>query len=58
MSALASQGCERLEFFTATGLIWLKAFQDAVAQTEAELKQAVGLQVATVIAIGLEAYAA
>ena len=44
--------------FTATGLIWLKAFQDAVAQTEAELKQAVGEQVATVIAIGLEAYAA
>ena len=44
--------------FTATGLIWLKAFQDAVAQTEAELKQAVGSQVATVIAIGLEAYAA
>ena len=44
--------------FTATGLIWLKAFQDAVAQTEAELKQAVGPQVATVIAIGLEAYAA
>ena len=44
--------------FTATGLIWLKAFQDAVAQTEAELRQAVGSQVATVIAIGLEAYAA
>ena len=44
--------------FTATGLIWLKAFQDAVAQTEAELRQAVGLQVATVIAIGLEAYVA
>jgi len=44
--------------FTATGLIWLKAFQDAVAQTEEELRQAVGTQVATVIAIGLEAYAA
>ena len=44
--------------FTATGLIWLKAFQDAVAQTEAELQHAVGEQVATVIAIGLEAYAA
>ena len=44
--------------FTPTGLIWLKAFQDAVAQTEAELRQAVGSQVATVIAIGLEAYAA
>ena len=44
--------------FTATGLIWLKAFQDAVSQTEAELKHAVGDQVATVIGIGLEAYAA
>ncbi len=44
--------------FSATGLIWLKAFQEAVAQTEAELRIAVGAQVATVIAIGLEAYAA
>jgi DNA-binding MarR family transcriptional regulator len=44
--------------FTATGLIWLKAFETAVAQTEAELRQAVGPQVATVISIGLEAYAA
>ena len=44
--------------FTGTGLAWLKAFEDAVAQTELELKQAVGEQVATVIAIGLEAYAA
>ena len=44
--------------FTATGLIWLKAFEDAVREAEAELKQAVGNQVATVISIGLEAYAA
>ena len=44
--------------FTATGLIWLKAFELAVTQAEAELKQAVGDQVATVISIGLEAYAA
>lgn len=44
--------------FTATGLIWLKAFELAVTQAEAELKQAVGEQVATVISIGLEAYAA
>ena len=43
--------------FTALGLVWLKAFQDAVAQAEAELQQAVGEQVATVISIGLEAYA-
>ena len=44
--------------FTAIGLIWLKAFELAVTQAEAELKQAVGDQVATVISIGLEAYAA
>jgi len=48
----------RRVMFTTTGLIWLKAFQDAVTQTEDELRQAVGEQVATVIAIGLEAYAA
>jgi DNA-binding MarR family transcriptional regulator len=44
--------------FSATGLVWLKAFELAVAQAEGELKQAVGEQVATVISIGLEAYAA
>jgi DNA-binding MarR family transcriptional regulator len=44
--------------FTAVGLIWLKAFEQAVAQAEAELRQAVSVEVATVIAIGLEAYAA
>ena len=44
--------------FTATGLIWLKAFEGAVAQAEDELRVAIGEQVATVIAIGLEAYAA
>jgi DNA-binding MarR family transcriptional regulator len=44
--------------FTAVGLIWLKAFEQAVAQTEAELHQAVSPEVATVIAIGLEAYGA
>jgi hypothetical protein len=39
------------------GLIWLQAFRDAVAQAEEELRAAVGVEVATVIAIGLEAYA-
>jgi DNA-binding MarR family transcriptional regulator len=43
--------------FTKTGLSWLQAFQDAVAQTEDELRTAVGAEVATVIALGLEAYA-
>lgn len=44
--------------FTPIGLSWLKAFEQAVAQAEAELRAAVGAEVATVIAIGLEAYAA
>ena len=44
--------------FTAVGLSWLQAYRQAVAQAEAELRVAVGAEVATVIAIGLEAYAA
>jgi len=44
--------------FTATGLAWLQAFGEAVLQAEAELRAAVGPEVAAVIAIGLEAYAA
>lgn len=43
--------------FTPTGLAWLKAFEQAVAQTEAEFKQEVGVDVATVVSLGLEAYA-
>ncbi|NBW67964.1 MAG: MarR family transcriptional regulator [Betaproteobacteria bacterium] len=43
--------------FTPTGLAWLKAFEQAVAQTEAEFKQEVGADVATVVRLGLEAYA-
>ncbi len=43
--------------FTPAGLSWLQAFGRAVAQAEAELRAAVGAEVATVIAIGLEAYA-
>lgn len=43
--------------FTATGLAWLQAFYDAVAQAEAEFMEAVGEEVATVVKIGLEAYA-
>lgn len=42
--------------FTTTGLAWLGAYQDAAAQTEAEMQSAVGTDVATVLAIGLEAY--
>lgn len=43
--------------FTPAGLAWLAGFERAVRQAEAELKAAVGEEVATVIALGLEAYA-
>lgn len=43
--------------FTPTGLAWLQAFRDAVAQAEAEFRAEVGPDVATVVAIGLETYA-
>ncbi len=43
--------------FTPTGLAWLQAFRDAVAQAEAEFRAEVGGDVATVVALGLEAYA-
>ncbi len=47
----------RLVQFTPIGLAWLQAFRDAVAQAEAEFRQAVGAEVATVVMLGLEAYA-
>ena len=47
----------RTVVFTASGLLWLQAFRGAVAQAEAEFNQAVGTDVATVVALGLEAYA-
>ena len=43
--------------FTESGLLWLEAFRVAVAQAEGEFRQAVGDDVATVVALGLEAYA-
>jgi DNA-binding MarR family transcriptional regulator len=43
--------------FTATGLAWLQAFADAVAQAEREFADDVGADVATVVKLGLEAYA-
>lgn len=46
----------RLIQFTPTGLAWLTAFKTAVAQAEAEFRTAVGEEVATVVALGLEAY--
>ncbi|MCX7256007.1 MAG: MarR family winged helix-turn-helix transcriptional regulator [Polaromonas sp.] len=43
--------------FTESGLAWLEAFRRAVAQAEDEFHQAVGRDIATVVALGLEAYA-
>lgn len=48
----------RLVQFTPTGLAWLQAFADAVVQAESEFSSAVGINVATVVKLGLEAYAA
>lgn len=42
--------------FTDDGLLWLGAFERAVTQAETEFKTAVGHDVATVVALGLEAY--
>ena len=42
--------------FTADGLHWLAAFETAVTQAEAEFKEAVGMDVALVVNLGLEAY--
>ena len=42
--------------FTEAGLAWLAAFQTAVAQAESEFKASVGKEIATVVALGLEAY--
>lgn len=44
-------------YFTTAGLAWLQAFEDAVAQAEAEFRAEVGAEIATVVAMGLEAYA-
>ena len=43
--------------FTVSGLAWLQAFEEAVAQAEREFREAVGDEVATVVMLGLEAYA-
>jgi DNA-binding MarR family transcriptional regulator len=46
----------RLVCFTQAGLLWLAAFEAAVAQAEAEFRQEVGDDVAKVVGFGLEAY--
>jgi DNA-binding MarR family transcriptional regulator len=47
----------RVVRFTETGLAWLAAFEQAVAQADREFRAEVGGDVATVVALGLEAYA-
>ena len=47
----------RIVRFTAIGLAWMQAYRDAVQQAESELRHAISDEVATVISIGLEAYA-
>ena len=48
----------RRVLFTESGFLWLEAFRRAVAQAESEFRSAVGQDVATVVTLGLEAYAA
>jgi DNA-binding MarR family transcriptional regulator len=43
--------------FTNTGLAWLRAHQDAVAQAELEFRDDLGAQIAAVVKIGLDTYA-
>jgi DNA-binding MarR family transcriptional regulator len=47
----------RVVKFTPTGLAWLQGFRQAVLRAEAEFRAEVGPEVATVVALGLEAYA-
>ena len=56
-SADARDARARCITFTPLGMNWLQAFGQAVAQAEAEFRAAVGPEVATVVAMGLEAYA-
>lgn len=50
-------GRARRVAFTSLGVEWLHAFGRAVAQSEAEFRAQVGEDVATVVALGLDAYA-
>ena len=42
--------------FTQSGMAWLQAYHDAAAQAQREMQDAIGIEVCTVIALGLEAY--
>jgi DNA-binding MarR family transcriptional regulator len=47
----------RVVRFTPTGMAWLAAFEQAVAQADQEFREEVGAEVATVVSLGLETYA-
>lgn len=57
-SGAAHDARVRRVHFTPTGLAWLQACERATQQAQAELEAAVGQEVATVVALGLEAYCA
>jgi DNA-binding MarR family transcriptional regulator len=44
--------------FTSTGLAWLDAFEQAVQIAEKELENDLGIEVVTILKLGLEAYGA
>jgi DNA-binding MarR family transcriptional regulator len=44
--------------YTEAGLQWLAVYEQAVAQAEAAFRSEVGADIATVVSLGLEAYAA
>lgn len=56
-AADTADGRARSVRFTEDGLAWLAAFEQAVAQAQAEFAVEVGSDVATVVLLGLEAYA-
>jgi DNA-binding MarR family transcriptional regulator len=53
----ARDGRARVVRFTEAGLAWLEAFRKAVRRAEDEFRAEVGAEIATVVMIGLEAYA-
>ena len=50
-------GRAKLILYTPTGQAWLHAFTRAVTQAENEFNEEIGVEITTVIKIGLEAYA-
>jgi DNA-binding MarR family transcriptional regulator len=56
-AADTADGRARSVRFTEDGLAWLAAFEQAVAQAQTEFAVEVGSDVATVVLLGLEAYA-